>query len=151
YDRDLERAENLASMVDGTAVLDVRDMLPEVDLVVEAASPEAVRELVPVVLEAGRDVVVMSVGALMDPELRKMLEETASRNNATIHVPSGAIVGLDGLKAASVGTIESVKLVTRKPPRSLGISMDEKKVLYRGRASEAVKRFPLNINVAAAL
>src|SRR5690606_14052270 len=84
-------------------------------------------------------------------ELRKMLEETASRNNATIHVPSGAIVGLDGLKAASVGTIESVKLVTRKPPRSLGISMDEKKVLYRGRASEAVKRFPLNINVAAAL
>lgn len=87
---------------------------------VEAASPEAVRELVPVVLEAGRDVVVMSVGALMDPELRKMLEETASRNNATIHVPSGAIVGLDGLKAASVGTIESVKLVTRKPPRSSG-------------------------------
>ncbi|MDI6819089.1 MAG: aspartate dehydrogenase [Methanothermobacter thermautotrophicus] len=151
YDRDLERAENLASMVDGRAVLDVADMLPEVDLVVEAASPEAVRDLVPEILEAGKDVVVMSVGALMDPELREMLVELASLNGATIHVPSGAIVGLDGLKAASMGNIESVKLITRKPPRSLGISMDEKKVLYRGRASEAVKKFPLNINVAAAL
>ncbi|QHN08003.1 aspartate dehydrogenase [Methanothermobacter sp. THM-2] len=151
YDRDLERAENLASMVDGTAVLDVADMLPHVDLVVEAASPEAVRELVPGILEAGRDVVVMSVGALMDPELRSLLEKKASENNAEIHVPSGAIVGLDGLKAASMGSIKSVKLVTRKPPRSLGISMDEKKVLYTGKASEAVKRFPLNINVAAAL
>ncbi|HIH71173.1 MAG TPA: NAD(P)-binding domain-containing protein, partial [Methanothermobacter thermautotrophicus] len=78
YDRDLERAENLASMVDGRAVLDVADMLPEVDLVVEAASPEAVRDLVPEILEAGKDVVVMSVGALMDPELREMLVELAS-------------------------------------------------------------------------
>ncbi|MGB9869875.1 aspartate dehydrogenase, partial [Methanothermobacter sp.] len=116
-----------------------------------AASPEAVRELVPGILEAGRDVIVMSVGALMDPELRGLLEKKASENNAEIHVPSGAIVGLDGLKAASMGSIESVKLVTRKPPRSLGISMDEKKVLYTGKASEAVKRFPLNINVAAAI
>lgn len=116
YDRDLERAENLASMVNGTAVLDVADMIPHVDLVVEAASPEAVRELVPGILEAGRDVIVMSVGALMDPELRGLLEKKASENNAEIHVPSGAIVGLDGLKAASMGSIESVKLVTRKTP-----------------------------------
>ncbi|MBC7100203.1 aspartate dehydrogenase [Methanothermobacter tenebrarum] len=151
YDRDLEKAENLSSIVDGIAVLKVEDMLDKVDLVIEAASPEAVAEIVPDILKAGKDVLIMSVGALMDKELRSKIENLASKNNANVYIPSGAIVGLDGIKAASIGKITSVKLVTRKPPRSLGISTDEKKVLYKGNASEAVKKFPLNINVAATL
>jgi len=151
YDRDLEKAENLASMVNGIAVLKVDDMLDKVDLVIEAASPEAVAEIVPTILEAGRDVLIMSVGALMDEGLRSKVEYLASENNARVYIPSGAIVGLDGIKAASIGNIDSVKLVTRKPPRSLGISTKEKQVLYKGNASEAVKKFPVNINVAATL
>ncbi|MDD3455041.1 MAG: NAD(P)-binding domain-containing protein, partial [Methanobacteriales archaeon] len=103
YDRDLEKAENLASMADGIAVLKVEDMLDKVDLIIEAASPEAVAEIVPDILKAGKDVLIMSVGALMDKGLRSKIEDLATKNNANVYIPSGAIVGLDGIKAASIG------------------------------------------------
>jgi aspartate dehydrogenase len=151
YDRDMERAENLASQVDGTVVLNLEDLLANVDLVIETASPQAVREHVPQILEAGKDVIVMSVGALLDPELRNNLKTIAEENNSRIHVPSGAIVGLDGVKAASIGKIQKVSLTTRKPPKSLGISADTETVLYEGKARDAVEKFPMNINVAATL
>ncbi|MGC9517632.1 MAG: aspartate dehydrogenase [Methanomicrobiales archaeon] len=151
YDKDIERAENLATLVDGTAVFDIEDMLDKVDIIIEAASPEAVEKVVPPILDKGKNVIIMSVGALMDFELKDRLETLAIKNNAKIYIPSGAIVGLDGIKAASIGKIKKVTLVTRKPPRSLGISTDEKQVLFEGTASEAVKKFPVNINVAAAL
>jgi len=151
YDRDMERAENLASQVDGTVALDINSMLDNVDLVIEAAAPQAVSETVPTVLEHGVDVIIMSIGALMDTKLRENLENLASKNNAKIYAPSGAIVGIDGLKAASIGKIESATLVTRKPPRSLGVSAEEETILYEGKAGDAVRKFPMNINVAAAL
>ena len=151
YDRDMERAENLASQVDGVVVLDIEDMLDQVDVVIETASPQAVDEIVPQILKKGKNVIVMSVGALMDLKLRNRLEKIAKENDAKIYAPSGAIVGLDGLKAASIGKIREVSLVTRKPPKSLGISADEEKVLYDGKAGDAVQKFPMNINVAAAL
>ena len=71
YDRDMERAENLASQVDGTVVLDIKNMLDKVDLVIEAASPQAVSETVPQVLENGIDIIIMSIGALMDPRTQR--------------------------------------------------------------------------------
>jgi len=151
YDQDMERAENLAAHAGGVAVHDVEDMLGYVDLVVEAASPGAVVEIVPKVLESGRDVIIMSLGALMDPDLKHHLEDLARENDSRIYMPSGAISGLDGVKSASIGEIREVSLVTRKPPRSLGISTDTEKVLYEGKAGDAVGKFPANINVAAAL
>ncbi|MGZ4857516.1 MAG: aspartate dehydrogenase [Methanobacteriaceae archaeon] len=151
YDRDMERAENLASQVDGRVVLDLEDMLDQVDLVIEAASPQAVEDMVPTILQGGKDVIVMSVGGLMDPKIREKLEKLAKDHNSRIYVPSGAIVGLDGIKAASLGKIHRATLVTRKPPRSLGITTEKKTTLYHGKASDAVKKFPLNINVAASL
>ncbi|RJS48201.1 MAG: aspartate dehydrogenase [Methanobacterium sp.] len=151
FDRDLERAENLASQINGKVVLNLEDMLEQVDVVIESASPLAVREIVPLILEKGKNVIIMSIGALMDQNLKEELIKKANENNAKIYAPSGAIVGLDGIKAASIGHINKATLITRKPPRSLGIETDEKKILYEGKASEAVQKFPVNINVAAAL
>lgn len=151
YDQDMERAENLASHTGGVVVRDVGDMLEHVDLVVEAASPRAVVEIVPKILEKKKDVIIMSLGALMDPDLKDHLESMARKNNSRIYMPSGAIAGLDGVRSASMGKIMEVSLVTRKPPESLGISTDEETVLYDGKAREAVRKFPANINVAAAL
>ncbi len=150
-DRDMKRAENLASQVDGTAVLNMDDMLDDVDLVIEAASPQAVVENVPQILKKRKDVIIMSVGALMDIKLKNQLEKIAIENKSRIYIPSGAIVGLDGIKAASVGKITEVSLVTRKTPKSMGILADEEIILYEGKASDAVLKFPMNINVAAAL
>ena len=151
YDRDTKMAEGLALKVGGTVSPNLKDMLDRVDLVVEAASPQAVREVAPVVLGAGVDMIIMSVGALLDADLRENLESVAKKNGARIYAPSGAVVGVDGVKAASIGKIKSATLVTRKPPRSLGISTDREKVLFEGKARDAVKKFPKNINVAATL
>ncbi|MCL2687997.1 MAG: aspartate dehydrogenase [Methanobrevibacter sp.] len=151
YDHDIEKAENLATIADGIAVLDIDNMINNVDVVLEAASPISVETYALKTLSNGKDIIIMSVGALMNNELREKMIETATKNNAKIFAPSGAIVGLDGIKAASIGKIKKATLTTHKPPKSLGKDTDEEEVLFEGKASEAVKMFPVNINVAAAL
>jgi aspartate dehydrogenase len=151
FDKDIERAENLASLAGGVAVLDFDDMLDNVDLILECAAPVSVKEYAPKVLSHGIDMIVMSIGALMDNKFYKELESLAKENNAKIHLPSGAIVGLDGIKAVAKFGLEEVSLVTRKSPKSLGKDIDTEEVLFEGKASDAVKEFPLNINVAATI
>ena len=151
FDNDVERAENLASLAGGVAVLDFDEMVNDVDLVLESASPASVIEYAPRVLEKGRDMIVMSIGALMDSEFYSSIEKIAKENDARVHLPSGAIVGLDGIKAVAKFGLEEVNLVTRKSPKSLGKDIDKEEVLFEGKASDAVKEFPLNINVAATI
>lgn len=151
YDKDIERAENLASLAGGVAILDFEVMLDKVDLVLECASPTSVKQFAPTVLESGCDMIVMSVGAFMDIDFYLEVERIAKKNNAKIHLPSGAIVGLDGIKTVANFGLDEIKLVTRKSPRSLGKDIDVEEVLFEGKASQAVKEFPLNINVAATI
>ncbi|WP_405286049.1 aspartate dehydrogenase [Methanobrevibacter sp.] len=151
FDKDIERAENLASLAGGVAVLDFEDMLNNVDLVLECASPSSVKQLAPTVLKHGKDMIVMSIGAFMDKEFYTDVLKIAKENNAKIHLPSGAVVGLDGIKAVAKFGLEEVNLVTRKSPKSLGKDIDKEEILFEGKASDAVKEFPLNINVAATI
>ena len=151
YDRDIERAENLAQIANGIAVIKLEDMIKKVDLIVEAASPMALKGIAIPVLEEGVDLMVMSVGALMDKEFRENVHKTAQEHKAKVYAPSGAIVGLDGIKAASIGKITQASLTTRKAPKSLGREVEEEEILFEGKASEAVEKFPVNINVAASL
>lgn len=151
FDKDIERAENLASFAGGVAALDFDDMVDNVDLVLECASPDSVKLFAPKVLKKGCDMIVMSIGALMDNDFHQEIEQIAKENNAKIHLPSGAIVGLDGIKAVAKFGLKEVNLVTRKSPKSLGKDIDAEEVLFEGKASEAVKEFPLNINVAATI
>jgi aspartate dehydrogenase len=151
FDNDIERAENLASIAGGVAVIDFEKMVDEVDLVLETASPESVETYAFKVLEKGTDIIIMSIGALMDKTLRENLIQMAQRNNVKIHAPSGAVVGLDGIKAVADREITEASLTTRKPPKSLGKTTENEEILFEGKASEAVKMFPVNINVAAAI
>ncbi|HIE31945.1 MAG TPA: aspartate dehydrogenase [Methanosarcinales archaeon] len=134
-----------------------------VDIVVEAASQEAVRMIAPDVLSAGCDLMIMSVGALSDAELLERLKDLARQRGCRIYVPSGAVAGIDGIKSAKVGGIDSVVLTTRKPPagfagapyvREHGIdlsSLRKETLLFEGSAKEAVTAFPANVNVAGTL
>lgn len=151
FDKDIERAENLASFAGGVAVINLEDMLDDVDLVLECASPESVKLLAPMILEKGIDMIIMSIGAFMDKGFYTKTYNLAKKNNASIHLPSGAIVGLDGIKAVADFGLKEITLVTRKSPKSLGKDIDSEEVLFEGKASEAVKEFPLNINVAATI
>lgn len=138
--------------------------LEEVDLVIECASQAAVREFIIPALKKGKDVMIMSVGALLcDPGLLEEVERISKDEGCRVYIPSGAVAGIDGLKSGAVGGIHSVVLTTRKPPRGFegnayvrerGIdvsSIKEEKTLFVGSAKKAVKHFPENINVAASL
>jgi aspartate dehydrogenase len=129
------------------------------DLVVEAATGAALAELAPAVLAAGRDLLVLSVGALLDhPEWVRVAAERGCR----IHAPSAAIAGLDGLKGAAVaGHLDTVVMETRKPPRGLAgapgvahLDLDRvgsEMLVFEGSAREACRAFPANVNVVAAV
>lgn len=145
------------------ASMTIDELLQNVDLVVESASQKAVRLMVPQALEAGRDVMVLSVGALADEELREKLFRLAKQNDCKLYFPSGAVAGIDGINSASAAEISSVTLTTRKPPMGLagaphveamGIKLEtieKETLLFEGPASEAVKAFPANVNVAATI
>ncbi len=166
YDRDLEKARKLVDSLKRKPKIasDISEVLKEdVELVIEAASQEAVREYGLSILEAGKSLMVMSVGALVDSQLYEKLREAASRKNVEVLIPSGAIAGLDAVKAAGTANIYSVTLTSRKPPKvfidnpyvkSKGLDLTgltEPIVLYEGTALEACKLFPSSINVAATL
>ena len=109
WDRARTRARELARTMDKvTYVPSFGAMLDEVEVVVEAASQGALRSRGPAVLEAGRELVVMSVGALAEPATLRALKRAARKGGSRFHVPSGAIAGLDGLKSAQVGNLRGL-------------------------------------------
>jgi aspartate dehydrogenase len=133
------------------------------DLIVEAANQDAVVEFLPRALESGKDVLVLSVGAMLNYEFRAKCRELATKNGRKIYLPSGAVCGIDGLGAAAQEDIYEVILMSYKPPAAFegaeyfkkrGIDLtkiESPKVVFDGSAREAVKLFPKNINVAATI
>jgi len=121
------------------------------NLVLESASQKAVKEHAKKILANNKNLMIMSVGALEDDVFFDWLKKEAQKRSLKIYIPSGAIAGVDGLKSAGVGEIESVELVTRKNPKSLGLNIKKETVVFKGSARNAVKEFPKNINVSATL
>ena len=159
--RDAEKATRFAASLSAPPpVLPLEELAAVSDLVVEAATGEALDEIATVTLGAGKDLMVLSCGALLD---RDDIFDMAFQSGATIYVPSGAIIGLDGVVSATVGRIDSITMVTRKPPDGLrgtlgvaraGVDLDaiaEPVVVYEGPVKEACHLFPANVNVSAAL
>jgi aspartate dehydrogenase len=152
--------EFLATLKTPPPYLPLADLIAAADLLVEAAGGAVVPALAEKVFAAKKDLMVISVGALLDhPEII----ETSRRTGCRLYLPSGAIAGLDGIKAACVGAISHVTHTTRKPPAGLegapylverGISLaglQEEKEVFSGSAREACRGFPANVNVTAAV
>jgi aspartate dehydrogenase len=130
------------------------------DVIIECIPAVHFMEVAEPALTKGRIFMPLSVGVLLD---HMELVDLASENGGRIIVPTGALIGLDAVRAAASGGIGSVKLVTRKPPWGLtdapyiienNISLEdlpEPKLLFSGTAREAAKGFPANLNVGAAL
>ncbi len=155
------RAEELArSLRTPAPVLSISEVVRVSDLVVEAATGKALEEIVPACLRERKDVFVISVGGLLGHE--EWFRE-AEAQGCRILIASGAIAGLDGLRGAVVGRVDSVTLTTRKPPKGLagapflverGMPLDDLRdetVIFEGTAREACEGFPTNVNVSAAL
>jgi aspartate dehydrogenase len=152
FDKVQERAEEMAACCGGRAYSDFNSFIRDsFDIVVEAASVSAVRIYGSQVLEHGKDLVILSVGALADEEFRRCLTETARRHGRKIRIPSGAILGLDNLKIGQISRMDRLMLRTTKNPSSLGIQADERLLIFQGKANDCIRQFPKNINVAVAL
>ena len=159
--RDLDRARRFAdALASKPPAVSLERMVGMVDLVVEAAPASAMDAIAKTTLSAGKDLMALSGGALLE---RDDIFALAAANGATIYIPSGAIAGLDGVAGAAAGRVDSVTMVTRKPPAGLagapgvekaGIDLAairEPTVVFEGEALEACRLFPANVNVSAAL
>lgn len=152
--RNQEKGQRLAKEYQISYYSTVEEMLEsEIDLVIEAATVDVVRNYAASVLKKGKDLVVISVGALADRDFYDQLQMLCKHTETKVYLPSGAIGGLDVLKAAkSIGKLDQVSITTRKPPQALpGAPLDKETVLFTGSAVEAIERFPANINVSIIL
>jgi aspartate dehydrogenase len=152
--------EFLARLKNPPPYLSLRELIAAADLIVEAAGGPVVPQLAQEVFAARKDLMVISVGALLD---HAEIIESSRRSGCGLYLPSGAIAGLDGIKSACVGQITHVTMTTRKPPGGLqgaphlvqnAISLDgltEEKEVFSGSARQACKGFPANVNVSAAV
>ena len=123
-----------------------------IDIVVECANIEVVIEYGSRILQR-KDLLLISIGALVDSVFYKELQSIAKLKGTKVYLPSGAIGGLDIVKAANItGGLKSVSLVSRKPSSALTNDLSEKEtVLFEGTAKNAIRKFPQNANVAIAL
>ena len=158
--RDREKARaNLAGFATSPKLVAI-DKLVEADIVVEAAPAAVFEQIALPAIAQGKIFVPSSVGALLP---RMHLVEQAKATGARIIVPTGALLGLDAVRAAAEGEVASITIESRKPPRGLlGAPYLEKNkidvlavngptVIFEGNAFEAAAGFPANVNVAAAL
>ncbi len=151
FDIDPDAAAQLGDIPSLEVAADVEALVDASDLVVECANKAVVETTLRDALRAGKSVMVLTVGALANDDLRADLERLATTHGGKIYVPSGAVMGIDGLKAASAGGLKAVTLVTTKPNAGLGRAVDKWTLLFNGPAKQAVKEFPKNVNVAATL
>lgn len=144
YDYNQEKAEALKKSLQfpATVAASVDEMLKlQPKVIVEAASQQAAKDYVRRIVAANVDLIVMSTGALLDLDVQ----------SSKVHVPSGAIGGLDAIASAALAGIDEVVLTSRKNPKAFGMNNKEAKLVYEGNAEEAVKLFPREMNVAATL
>lgn len=150
----------LSTLRDPPPYLERARLIADSDLIIETAGGEVVPSLAEEAFGAGKDLMVISVGALLDhPEIMGRSRESGCR----LFVPSGAIAGLDGIKSACVGQVSHVTITTRKPPEGLEgapylvehkislAGLREERELFSGSAREACRGFPANVNVSAAV
>jgi aspartate dehydrogenase len=155
-----KHAARLAGLKKPPKMLPIENLSEVADLVIECAPSKLLRSIVAPFVTSGKTAVVLSVGALLEHD---DLIELARQNGGQIVVPTGALIGLDAVTAAAVGTIQSVRMITRKPVRGLAgapyivdNNIDIERIteplkIFEGTAREAAKGFPANLNVAVAL
>jgi aspartate dehydrogenase len=159
--RDKDKARrNMEGLCDPVPVVSPQELADMCDVIVECVPKAAFRDIAEPALKAGRIFITVSgAGLLIHPDV----VDLARDNKAQIILATGALLGLDAVRAAAEGEIEQVRMITRKPPFSLNgapylvknnISIEnlsEPLKVFEGTAREGAAGFPANVNVAAAL
>jgi len=159
--RRTERAGNrMSDMSVPVPVVSLSELSAYAEVIVECAPASAFMDVAGPAVDGGKIFIPLSCGMLLRHE---GLPDRAAKSGARIIVPTGALLGLDAVRAASEGDLRSVRMVTRKPPNGLkgaphlaknDINVDDLKeplLVFEGTARDAAAGFPANVNVAAAL
>ncbi|MFZ5800838.1 MAG: aspartate dehydrogenase domain-containing protein [Candidatus Omnitrophota bacterium] len=163
YDVDREKSRALCAKLKlpGICVSSQKELLHKSAFIVEAASAAVAARVTARALAAGKDCLIMSSGGLLNDYPR--LFRLARIKGRRIFIPSGAIGGIDAVKALAFVKISRIILTTFKPPhafigspyilrRKINLNaIKADRVLFSGNVTSAVKNFPQNINVAATL
>jgi len=132
------------------------------DIIIECASKDAVREYGKRVIMSKKDLLVLSVGGLSDKKFLLELQELSIFNNVKIWIPTGAIAGLDSIRSVRK-YLDSLTITTTKHPKSFAgapyfknskINLEDiskETVLFEGNAITAIELFPANVNVAVSI
>jgi len=136
------------------------ELIEQCDIIIECLPPKVVPELAIKTIKAQKTLILISSCALLIyPEILDTHKSIHSR----IIVPSGALTGLDGVKALKKLGIKNSKIASNKKPsgfvgapyvEEMGIDLSQIKTrtrIFEGNAIEASKGFPANVNVAATL
>lgn len=162
FDINLQKAYNLSSVLKEKKIVAVslENLVKRCNFVIEAASSAIAKDVAKISISAKKDCLIMSVGGLIDAQ---EVFEQARNNGCRIYIPSGAICGIDAIKAAALSKIEKIVLTTRKPPSAfMGVpyilksnlrleDFTKETTIFEGDVDTAVRLFPQNINVAATL
>ena len=158
-DKDAARLR-LSDLRQRVPVVTLPELAKDCDVVVECAPAAVFNQVAEPVVRLGKVLIPVSVGGLL---ANWYLVEMAKATGARINVPSGAVLGLDAVRAAALGEITRVTIVTRKPPAALAgaphiekqkidlSSVEQPLKVFEGSARDGVTAFPANVNVAAAL
>jgi len=157
----LEKAKrNMQNFANPAPVVSAEELINRADIIVECAPTSAFMSVAEPSLRQGKILVTVSGAAILQ---NPNIVDTAKSHGGKIVLATGALLGLDAVRAAAQGDIYSVKMVTRKPPTSLlkakyviendiNLSnLSQPLRLFKGSAREGAEQFPSNVNVAAAL
>ena len=136
------------------------DLIEKCDIIIDCAPKEAFKDIATTCIKNKKPLITVSGAGILE---NLDLEEMARKNNTQIILATGAILGLDALRAAAESKINSVKMITKKPPNALSSApyviknkidlnnLIEAKLIFQGTATEGARAFPANVNVAAAV
>ncbi|MEM1364469.1 MAG: aspartate dehydrogenase domain-containing protein [Pseudomonadota bacterium] len=141
-----EDSHEVMLMGRGDALAHVLEWQPH--FAVEAAGQDALAEHGIAILKAGVPLIAASVGALADDELRTALRGAAEEGQTRLHLPAGAIAGIDAL-AALPGPVQITYTGTK--PSHAWPKGTSQGVFFEGSARQAAQQYPKNANVAATL
>lgn len=156
-----QKLASIAPLSEDVLYVSPKELHHHADVVAECLPPDLFMQAAEPTLAAGKTLVALSATQVL---LNPKLEVLAAQAGGRIIIPTGALCGLDAVRAAAEGgNVRSVVMQTRKPPKSLAnapfvreagldlSSLEEPLKLYSGTVREAAAKFPANVNVAVAL
>lgn len=164
HNRTTEKATTLVQSIQSTSPIEIvptpTDLLAYSDIVIEAASPPAVPTIVTPALHTGVDTIVLSAGAFNDPDFLEQTRSIAEDSTGQVFVPSGAIGGLDAVRAAAITGIDHVSLTAFRNPSDLDpyvsndvdpTTLGDGTVVFEDTAEQAITAYPNHMNIAISL